>query len=226
MLKLGYKASAEQFAPGKLLDFACQAEEVGFDFGLRQRSLPALEAHRRPRALLARLAGRAGRPHLAAGHGHQRADADLPLPSVDRGAGLRHAGRDVPGPRDPGRRHRRIAERGAVDRRAVARVQGALRPPARGGDPDPQAVARGARHLRGPVLPDREGHDLRPPGRSQCRSTSPRPARWSRAMPAARATASSAPAARSGSSTPRRCCPRSPRASAPRPSRASSPTTT
>ena len=31
MIKLGYKASAEQFAPGKLLDFACQAEAVGFD---------------------------------------------------------------------------------------------------------------------------------------------------------------------------------------------------
>lgn len=31
MLKLGYKASSEQFAPAKLLDFACQAEAVGFD---------------------------------------------------------------------------------------------------------------------------------------------------------------------------------------------------
>ena len=31
MLKLGYKASAEQFAPGPLLDFACQAEAAGFD---------------------------------------------------------------------------------------------------------------------------------------------------------------------------------------------------
>lgn len=31
MLKLGYKASAEQFAPGKLLDFACLAETVGFE---------------------------------------------------------------------------------------------------------------------------------------------------------------------------------------------------
>lgn len=31
MLKLGYKASAEQFAPGRLLDFACQAEAAGFD---------------------------------------------------------------------------------------------------------------------------------------------------------------------------------------------------
>ena len=31
MIKLGYKASAEQFAPGALLGFACLAEEVGFD---------------------------------------------------------------------------------------------------------------------------------------------------------------------------------------------------
>lgn len=31
MLRLGYKASAEQFAPRKLLDFSALAEEVGFD---------------------------------------------------------------------------------------------------------------------------------------------------------------------------------------------------
>ena len=31
MLKLGYKASAEQFGPSELLDFSCMAEEVGFD---------------------------------------------------------------------------------------------------------------------------------------------------------------------------------------------------
>ena len=31
MIKLGYKASAEQFAPGKLLSFSCLVEEVGFD---------------------------------------------------------------------------------------------------------------------------------------------------------------------------------------------------
>jgi coenzyme F420-dependent glucose-6-phosphate dehydrogenase len=30
-LKLGYKASAEQFGPRELLDFSCYAEEVGFD---------------------------------------------------------------------------------------------------------------------------------------------------------------------------------------------------
>jgi coenzyme F420-dependent glucose-6-phosphate dehydrogenase len=31
LLKLGYKASAEQFGPRQLLDFSCLAEEVGFD---------------------------------------------------------------------------------------------------------------------------------------------------------------------------------------------------
>ncbi|MBV9826225.1 MAG: glucose-6-phosphate dehydrogenase (coenzyme-F420) [Alphaproteobacteria bacterium] len=31
MLKIGYKASAEQFGPSELLDFSCLAEEVGFD---------------------------------------------------------------------------------------------------------------------------------------------------------------------------------------------------
>ena len=31
MLKLGYKASAEQFAPSKLLDFSCKAEAAGFE---------------------------------------------------------------------------------------------------------------------------------------------------------------------------------------------------
>ncbi len=31
MLKLGYKASAEQFGPTDLLNFSCLAEEVGFD---------------------------------------------------------------------------------------------------------------------------------------------------------------------------------------------------
>jgi coenzyme F420-dependent glucose-6-phosphate dehydrogenase len=31
LLKIGYKASAEQFGPNELLDFACVAEDVGFD---------------------------------------------------------------------------------------------------------------------------------------------------------------------------------------------------
>ena len=30
MLRLGYKASAEQFGPNELLDFSCAAEDAGF----------------------------------------------------------------------------------------------------------------------------------------------------------------------------------------------------
>ena len=44
MLKLGYKASAEQFGPTELLQFSRLAEEVGFELGLHQRSFPAMEA--------------------------------------------------------------------------------------------------------------------------------------------------------------------------------------
>ena len=74
--------------------------------------------------------------------------------------------------------------------------------------PDPAAVARGAGDLRGRVLPDRQGHDLR-----QARGAGPalhrrRPARPRRGSPGASPTASSPPAARTRRSTPRRCCPR------------------
>ena len=31
MLKLGYKASAEQFGPRDLLEFSCLAEQTGFE---------------------------------------------------------------------------------------------------------------------------------------------------------------------------------------------------
>ena len=31
MLKIGYKASAEQFGPRELLEFSVHAEKVGFD---------------------------------------------------------------------------------------------------------------------------------------------------------------------------------------------------
>lgn len=31
MLRLGYKASAEQFGPKELLEFSCLAEELGFN---------------------------------------------------------------------------------------------------------------------------------------------------------------------------------------------------
>ena len=161
MLKLGYKASAEQFGPRELLDFSRLAEEVGFELGVCQRSFPALEAYRRPCAELARLARRARRQHKAHHDRHQCRDPDLPLSPLDRRAGLRHDGRDVPRPRRARRRHRRVVERGAVDRDAMAGPQGAARPAARSDPADQHIVDRGPRHLRRPVLQDRPRDDLR-----------------------------------------------------------------
>ena len=39
MLKLGYKASAEQFGPTELLQFSRLAEEAGFDSVLDRKSV-------------------------------------------------------------------------------------------------------------------------------------------------------------------------------------------
>ena len=93
MLKLGYKASAEQFAPSKLLDFSIMAEQVGLNSAFVSDHFQPwkhIDGHA-PSSLvwLGALAART----TQADHGHQRADADLPLSPVDRGAGLRHAGR-------------------------------------------------------------------------------------------------------------------------------------
>ena len=93
MLRLGYKASAEQFAPSELLDFACSRSRGRLRFGVHQRPFPALAAHRRACAVLAVVAGRARRAHLAHRDRHQRAHADVPLSPLGRRAGLRHAGR-------------------------------------------------------------------------------------------------------------------------------------
>ena len=51
MLKLGYKASAEQFGPRELLDFPIEAERNGFDSGfisdVRRYSLEPADARTR-----------------------------------------------------------------------------------------------------------------------------------------------------------------------------------
>ena len=81
MLKLGYKASAEQFAPSKLLAFSVLAEQVGIQLGVHQRPFPALEAHRRTCPQCAGLARRARRGDTAGRDRHIRADTDVPLRS-------------------------------------------------------------------------------------------------------------------------------------------------
>ena len=211
MLKLGYKASAEQFAPRELLEFAVHAEEVGFDSVV-------VSDHFQPWrhtdghapfsfAWLAALGERTTRAII----GTSVVTPTFRYHPAIVAQAMGDARRALSGARVPGRRHRRIAERGAGDRHRVAGVQGALRPAARGDRADAAPRARGARDLRGRVLPDRARHDLRPPRGRRCRSTSPPPARPRPSSPAASPTASSAPAARRGSSTPRRCCRRSPR---------------
>ena len=91
MLKLGYKASAEQFAPGPLLDFSCLAEEVGFDsVFVSDHFQPWKHTDGHAPYALAWLGALGARTQRVVDR-HQRADADLPLSSVGRGAGVRHA---------------------------------------------------------------------------------------------------------------------------------------
>ena len=96
-LKLGYKASAEQFAPKPLLDFSVEAERSGFDsVFVSDHFQPWKHTDGHAPSALAWL-GALGRQHATHRHGHQRADADIPLSSLRRRAGLRHAGLMFPG---------------------------------------------------------------------------------------------------------------------------------
>ena len=212
-LTLGYKASAEQFPPQRLLDLAVAAESSRLRLGLDQRPLPALAPHQRPRPERARVAGRRV-PGDEAGHArHVRAHAVVPLQPGDRGPGVRDARLSCPGPGDPGRRDRRVDERGP-GRRRLARAERALRPAQGGRDAHPGAHRAGRRDRRlrrarttGPTR--RRSTTSRT---SRCRSTSPRPGRPPRGSRVGSGTGSSAPRARARSCTPRRSCRPSPRA--------------
>ena len=106
MLRLGYKASAEQFGPRRLLDLAVAAEQHGFESVWTSDHFQPwrhTDGHA-PNALAWLGAAAVATP---AGHaGHERADPDAALQPRGRGAGLRHAG--LPGARAdrPRRRHR------------------------------------------------------------------------------------------------------------------------
>ena len=91
MLKIGYKASAEQFGPNELLEFSCLAEEVGFDSVFVSDHFQPWKHTGRARAGFDSMARRAGCPDQADRHRHQRDDADLSLSPVDRRAGFRDA---------------------------------------------------------------------------------------------------------------------------------------
>ena len=132
MLKLGYKASAEQFAPRELLDFAVHAEAVGFDSIL-------VSDHFQP---WRHTGGHAPFSFAWMGALGERTSRALIGTSVVTPTFRYHPavvaqaigtlGVALSRARPARGRHRRIPERGAVDRHGLAAVQGALRPPARG----------------------------------------------------------------------------------------------
>ena len=80
MLRLGYKASAEQFGPVELIDLALHAEQHRFDSVFVSDHLQPWRHHggHAPAALpwLGALAARLGADHDR----DQRAHADVPLP--------------------------------------------------------------------------------------------------------------------------------------------------
>ena len=205
MLKLGYKASAEQFAPGELLDFSCLAEEVGFDsVFVSDHFQPWKHTDGHAPSSLAWLGALGARTRRAVigtsvltptfrYHPSVVAQAFGTLGAmfpgrVVLGVGTGESLNEVPstGIAWPGFKERRDRLREAIDA-------------------DPQTVDRGAGQLRGPVLPHRERDDLRQARSTRCRSRSPPRARSWRRWRAASPRASSARAARSRSSTPS-CC--------------------
>ena len=133
VLRLGYKASAEQFGPREAARVLRPRRGAGLRLRFHQRPFPAVAAHRRARAVRVRLAGRARRAHLADRHGHERADADLPLSPLAswRRPSARSAAM-FPGRMILGRRHGRVAQRSARHGHGVAGIEGALRAAARG----------------------------------------------------------------------------------------------
>ena len=211
MLKLGYKASAEQFPPRELLDFAIHAEAVGFDSIL-------VSDHFQPWrhtgghapfsfAWLGALGERTSRAIIGTSvvtptfryHPAIVAQAMGTLGAlfpgrVMLGVGTGESLNEVPaiGIEWPPFKERFRRLREAIElMRQLGREE---------------RVSYEGEYYRTARRPSTTAP------RCRCRSTSPRRARWPRGSPDGSATASSAPAARRRSCIARRCCRRSPRA--------------
>ena len=132
---------------------------------LRQRPLPALAPHGRPRPELPGVAGGARDANAAGDDRHERPDTVVPLSPGDRRPGVCDAGfaRRRRSARRAGRRHRRVAQRGAAGDR-VAGPERAICPAEGSVGAHSAAVDRGAPDIRGAVLQDAECDDLRPAG--------------------------------------------------------------
>ena len=174
MLKLGYKASAEQFGPLELLRFSRLAEETGFDSVFISDHFQPWKHHGGHAPFSLAWLGALGAVTSRIIMGTSVLTPDLSLPPGCPGAGFRHARRHVPRPDRARRRDRGIVERRAVDRHGMAGIQGALRAFAGGRRLDPPALERGARDLRRSILSYQGRDDLRPARRRPFRSMSRR----------------------------------------------------
>ena len=164
-IRLGYKASAEQFGPRSCCRSRC------WPSGSASTTSPCPTTSSRGATRAATpgrpaVARRAGRAQRARPHGHERADADVPLPPGRDRAGVRDARLPVPGSRLPRRRHGRVAEREPVAAGEWPGVKERRMRLAEAIELIRQLWTRGARRLRGRVLHDAQGDDLRPPRRA------------------------------------------------------------
>ena len=164
-LTLGYKASAEQFAPQELARLLRSPRSSG-SISSRSPTTSSPGGTGRPCPDVASLARRARagtEPRVA---GTERADADDALPPVDRRPGFGTLGCLAPGRVFLGVGTGRGDERDACDRQRVAGAK-ERRLRLRGGDrAHPPALDGRAGDVRGRLLPHRQGDDLRPADRA------------------------------------------------------------
>ena len=80
-IKLGYKASAEQFGPGDIVRFGCLADELGFDsVFISDHFQPWRHTGGHAPVVAGLTLGALGGPHVAGDPRHQRSDPNVPLP--------------------------------------------------------------------------------------------------------------------------------------------------
>ncbi|HEY8819160.1 MAG TPA: LLM class flavin-dependent oxidoreductase, partial [Candidatus Limnocylindrales bacterium] len=164
-LKLGYKASAEQFPPRRLLDLAIAAERAGFESVWTSDHFQPwrhTDGHA-PNALV--WLGAAAQATQRVTLGTSVLTPTFRYNPAVVAQAFATLGCPRAGSGHPRRRDRRIAQRDP-GRHRLAGAGRAVRAPAGIGHAHPAALSRGLRHLRGRVLPHPQRHDLRPTRRA------------------------------------------------------------
>jgi alkanesulfonate monooxygenase SsuD/methylene tetrahydromethanopterin reductase-like flavin-dependent oxidoreductase (luciferase family) len=162
-VRIGYKASAEQFAPRELLEFSVEAEDRGLDIVAVSDHFQPWRHHggHAPSALT--WLGAVGEATSSAVLATSVLTSTLRYPPSIVAQAVRRTRRAGPGPGHPRHRIRRGDERDPDDRGGVPGAQGAPDADGRVDHADASTADRGPRRLRGRVLPRVQGHDLRPP---------------------------------------------------------------